>query len=70
MSILSLQDNKKAANYIRSVLKEEFKMKTQKSHRYIDINQNSSNGTPFVFLRENFVCDPATPVIEDDELPF
>ena len=65
-----LQDNKKAANYIRSVLKEEFKMKTQKSHRYIDINQNSSNGTPFVFLRENFVCDPATPVIEDDELPF
>jgi hypothetical protein len=74
-----LQDKKATANYLRKVLKEEFKMKTQNHHRYMDINQNSSNGTPFVFLRENFVCDPVIPVIpaipvipviEVDELLF
>ena len=66
-----LGDQKKEANYIRKVLKKEFKLKPLANFRYTDYLGNSLSGTPFRVQREDFV-DITQEVTEDedDDLPF
>lgn len=60
-------NSKVTAEYIKKVLRQQFKMEPEKNHRYNPFNKDmSKTGTPYKFLRQTFV-DDLPPIDEEEE---
>jgi hypothetical protein len=76
------RDSKIQANYIRSILRDEFKLRPQNMKKYApfklfephsDFNGDKKTGTPFLFLKKDFDIDDNIinkSVIDDSIAPF